>query len=331
MATFHRYGVGHYACTAVLVSPRWLLTAAHCKINTSDLAVVGGGSYQTGARIGIEKVFNFKQTFYGDFDRDIGLVLLKRKAPYGSSFAILNEDKVLPLSGAYARVIGYGRTSFNGAGKLGGAGILRSVDVPIVKQGVCRWAFHADLDLTSDMVCAGKKGCDACLGDSGGPLVQYNEKGRMVVVGIVSAGILCGSGFYPGIYMRVASFLRGIRSFGVEFDVGSGVQLGEDGQRMQRQSSGKRRRGSWKAGVGGEGGKTVGITERSKRGGRGAAKEAGFEMKEGGVMVGGSARVGGVVTAGRSFESGLVLVLIACLAALLVNTIRVGLVGSGMS
>lgn len=290
MATFHREKIGHYSCTAVLIAPRWLLTAAHCKIRTTDLAVLGGSSYKTGVRVPIKRVFNFKQTYPGDYDRDVALVVLARDAPPGSRLAALNHDRQLPLKGAYARVIGYGRTSFGSRNARGEEGVLRSVDVPIVKQGTCRAAFHTDLDITADMVCAGKKGCDACLGDSGGPLVQYDEEGQMVVVGIVSAGFLCGSGFYPGIYMRVARFLPGIRSFGVQVKTGKGMQIGKDGRRMKMPARG--RPVKRKPGVGGGGGSTVGLGGSSREDGMRAGVAGAASTGGGGIVAGWSLGVG---------------------------------------
>lgn len=63
-------------------------------------------------------------------------------------------------------------------------------------------------ELTDSMICAGLPygGRDHCLGDAGGPLTTYLN-GNIVLCGIASWGIGCGSPDYPGIYTKVPHIL----------------------------------------------------------------------------------------------------------------------------
>ena len=64
--------------------------------------------------------------------------------------------------------------------------------------------------LTDSQICAGhpQGGRDACQGDSGGPLVTRDQDNNLglTVVGVVSAGSVCGHQDYPGIYTDVKLF-----------------------------------------------------------------------------------------------------------------------------
>ena len=65
------------------------------------------------------------------------------------------------------------------------------------------------------MVCAGARdevnSIDSCQGDSGGPLVQDASSNRWELVGVVSWGIGCASG-YPGVYARVFDLMDWVDS-----------------------------------------------------------------------------------------------------------------------
>lgn len=85
--------------------------------------------------------------------------------------------------------------------------ILQKVTVPIWSNTHCqgKYGTSAPGGIIESMLCAGVDSKDSCTGDSGGPLM-VNE-GTWTQVGIVSWGIGCGEGQYPGVYTRVSSFI----------------------------------------------------------------------------------------------------------------------------
>lgn len=76
---------------------------------------------------------------------------------------------------------------------------LRSVLMPIVNRKVCEKAYKPGPVILESMVCAGAEGKDTCFGDSGGPLAVDGK-----LVGVVSFGLGCGDGKYPGVYTSIS-------------------------------------------------------------------------------------------------------------------------------
>lgn len=73
------------------------------------------------------------------------------------------------------------------------------------------------ITLDDKQICAGGKDLvDSCQGDSGGPLMwlsKVRNQSRYVLFGVVSFGIEnCGLVNFPGVYVRVGSYLGWIMS-----------------------------------------------------------------------------------------------------------------------
>lgn len=103
--------------------------------------------------------------------------------------------------------------------------VLQEVNIPIWSNSDCRqkYGHAAPGGIVEHMLCAGQANRDSCSvsfsrsikicmeyngsiqGDSGGPLMVNH--GKWTQVGIVSWGIGCGKGQYPGVYTRVEKFL----------------------------------------------------------------------------------------------------------------------------
>ncbi|KAF2882668.1 hypothetical protein ILUMI_23502 [Ignelater luminosus] len=196
MATFAQFPwqahlkISTYQCGGVLVSQRYVATAAHCIIRArlKDIVVYLGelDTQNTGKvlelapseRHGVrQKIihpkFKFRTTQPDRYD--IALLELNRRA--GQSFHILPiclPEVGIKLEGRNAVVAGWGKTK--PSTDLTGTNVLRSATVPILDIKECM-SWHRikqiTVELYEEMLCAGHKDGhkDACLGDSGGPLI----------------------------------------------------------------------------------------------------------------------------------------------------------------
>ncbi|XP_046601133.1 CLIP domain-containing serine protease 2 isoform X2 [Neodiprion lecontei] len=227
------------ACGGVLISKRYVMTAAHCikgKDLPSSWKLVGVrlGEYDTSTdvdciqasetqrlcidpavTVGIEQqiVHEDYRPQSRDQTNDIALLRLSRDVAFTNYIRPICLPESTSLTERFFHIAGWGKTETRSE-----SDVKLKLKVPLADTASCANTYQAaSIRLGETQICAGgERGRDSCRGDSGGPLMSVkrsNDKLRWTAVGIVSLGPSpCGMENWPGIYTRVASFVPWILS-----------------------------------------------------------------------------------------------------------------------
>jgi trypsin len=224
-----------FQCTGTLVTPRYVVTAAHCSslapggianvpigqpgqlielsigAHETPSASLVGGYVSDGEKHVAKAVFvNPGWAGLGGVSHDAAVIELdtpSSKAPVKIASA---EERSLWTAGTLATIAGFGVTESDGEQP----DVLQEAQVPIVADAEAAEAYPYLVEgvdpvfggfESETQVAAGfpQGGVDTCQGDSGGPLLVPAGSG-MRLVGDTSYGAGCAEPGFPGVYGRLA-------------------------------------------------------------------------------------------------------------------------------
>jgi trypsin len=204
-------------CSASVIAPRYVLTAAHCAIGESArrFSVIVGRPNLADTSVGEEIPVRKTKVnpLYGppNFRADVAILVLSRPTsvpPVALPSVAASDAATVPGSVLY--VAGWGGTRPSGRHT---SKPLLTTGETVLKGAPCKRSYGGSFSSSTTICTQGAKlappqsgHAGSCYGDSGGPLVADTPSGRLLVGAVSGGGLRCGTS--PDYYARISANLK---------------------------------------------------------------------------------------------------------------------------